>query len=174
MATLPLDSHIVFKTPIFLFKFKNTPTSLLFWVSPLPGFDRLGLLEVFQGCYPFLRSFGRVWVFYYILFLSGALLARSSFWCVTSLSAADDPFNYPFYFSGARGGISLQVYTLWIGVICFLYPLCKCMTVIRPSIKKNGVGYLNSTGPHPMICINIIALPINSCKIIANPDLGIF
>jgi uncharacterized membrane protein len=105
----------------------------------------LGLLDrVSKNSFPFLRVFGRVPFFYYVvhLYLIHALTVILFF--VQGYQAKDiTPQHSPFMFRPDNFGFGLAgVYLLWIAVILMLYPLCKGYDQYKTTHKQWWLSYL--------------------------------
>jgi uncharacterized membrane protein len=92
------------------------------------SFILLGMLDrVSKNSFSFVRVFGAVPFFYYIihLFLIHALTVV--FFFLEKYPANDiAPQHSPFFFRPDRFGFGLGgIYLIWVGVIWILYPLCK-------------------------------------------------
>lgn len=117
-----------------LLSFLNThkyPPSLLFLCMTIgPSLLMLAWLESLRnGFTRTVQVFGRVALFYYIAHFFLAHLVSAVLFLARghSLAEADDQIrNFPFYFLVPGEGLSLPwVYLVWLGIVLFLYPLCK-------------------------------------------------
>ncbi|HNR06867.1 MAG TPA: heparan-alpha-glucosaminide N-acetyltransferase domain-containing protein [Saprospiraceae bacterium] len=117
-----------------LLSFLNThkyPPSLLFICMTIgPSLLMLAWLESLRnGFTRTVQVFGRVALFYYIAHFFLAHLVSAVLFLARghSLAEADDQIrNFPFYFLVPGEGLSLPwVYLVWLGIVLFLYPLCK-------------------------------------------------
>jgi uncharacterized membrane protein len=119
------------RTLYSFFNVQKYPPSLLFLSITIgPALIVLALLEDLRnGFTRFMKVFGRVALFYYILHFFLAHVLAAIFFLLRGhpLAAADDHIQtLPFYFLVPGEGISLGgVYLCWIGLILFLYPLCR-------------------------------------------------
>lgn len=139
----PWTSQTSFLRTLYsFFNVQKYPPSLLFLSITIgPALIVLGMLEDLRnGVTRFMQVFGRVALFYYILHFFLAHLLAAMFFLLRGhpLAAADDHIqNIPFYFLVPGEGISLGgVYLCWIGIIFFLYPLCKWYDRYKTSHKE--------------------------------------
>jgi uncharacterized membrane protein len=120
-----------FYTLLSLLNTHKYPPSLLFLCMTIgPSLLMLAWLENLRnGFTRTVQVFGRVALFYYIAHFFLAHLVSAVLFLTRghSLAEADDQIqNFPFYFLVPGEGLSLPwVYLVWLGIVLFLYPLCK-------------------------------------------------
>lgn len=105
----------------------------------------LGILDpISKNSFSFVRVFGRVPFFYYILHLYFIHTLTVIFFVLERYPAKDiTPQHSPFLFRPDRFGFGLGVvYLLWISVILVLYPLCKWYDQYKSTRKKWWLSYL--------------------------------
>lgn len=130
-------------SPLFtLFSFVNTtkyPPSLLYLTMTLgPAMLALAAFEHWRGrSADFVRVFGRVPMFYYLLHLFVLSSAAAIAWRLA--------YHHGFYVWDEHrvGGWGLPVvYTIWIGVVLALYPLCRWFMGLKARRRDAWLSYL--------------------------------
>jgi uncharacterized membrane protein len=105
----------------------------------------LGLLDgVSKNSFSFVRIFGRVPFFYYIIHIFLIHAITVIFFYIEGYTSMDIlPQHSPFMFRPDRFGFGLfGVYLIWASVILILYPLCKWYNNYKNTHKQWWLTYL--------------------------------
>jgi uncharacterized membrane protein len=105
----------------------------------------LGLLDrISKNSFSFVRVFGRVPFFFYIVHLYLIHTMVLIFFFIKGYSSKDiAPQHSPFLFRPDNFGFGLAgVYLLWVAVILILYPLCSWYDQYKTTQKKWWLSYL--------------------------------
>lgn len=105
----------------------------------------LGLLDrVSRDSFNFIRVFGRVPFFFYVLHIYLIHSLAVILFFVQGYSSKDiAPQNAPFYFRPDHFGFGLiGVYLLWFAVILILFPFCKWYDEYKSTHKKWWLSYI--------------------------------
>ena len=105
----------------------------------------LGLLDrIPKGSFSFIRIFGRVPFFFYVLHLYLIHFITVIIFFIQGYPSKDiAPQHSPFMFRPDRFGFNLPVvYLLWIAVILILYPLCKRYDHYKSTNSKWWLSYI--------------------------------
>ena len=105
----------------------------------------LGFLDrISKDSFPFLRIFGRVPFFFYVLHLYLIHTLTVILFFIQGYQAKDIPPQHsPFMFRPDNFGFGLAgVYLIWIAVILILYPLCRWYDNYKTTHKKWWLSYL--------------------------------
>jgi uncharacterized membrane protein len=121
------------------------PPSLMYTCITLgPALIALALLENVQNRFAdFVKVFGRVPFFYYVLHLYLIHILTVIAFYVSGYGAKDIISPSPFFFRPIQFGYSLGVvYLIWAIVVLILYPLCRWYNKYKSTHKQWWLSYL--------------------------------
>jgi uncharacterized membrane protein len=123
---------------------KYPPSLMYICITLGPALIMLALLENVQNRFTgFVKVFGRVPFFYYVLHLYLIHILTVIAFYVSGYGAKDIVGKSPFFFRPLQFGYSLGVvYIVWVFVVLALYPLCRWYDKYKSTHSQWWLSYL--------------------------------